>query len=193
MTVKKRLMPIPLLTPEWCNNRGGLFFRTFEEIPGKMSNDFKIEFYGHRRLGAFRKRLYIVCGVILISVGLFGLFNQSPASNLFFLSLALLLGGIGNVVFALFDRRLLKERNYVRISSDKVKFKNSRQKPKSIRLKQLSDVIIQGQKAEFIKSDQSVAIYDFSGFPLSVGNEIATVLKSLVNVDASGANSARFV
>jgi hypothetical protein len=88
-----------------------------------MSKDFKVEFYGHRRLGGFRKRLYIVSGVILISVGLFGLFNQDPSSGLFLLSLALLAGGTGNLIFALFDRRLLKERNYIRVSTERVKYK----------------------------------------------------------------------
>ena len=146
-----------------------------------MSKDFKVEFYGHRRLGGFRKRLYIVFGVILISVGLFGLFNQDPSSGLFLLSLALLAGGTGNLIFALFDRRLLKERNYIRVSTERVKYKNSRQKPKTIRLKHLSDVIIDGQKAEFVKTDQSVGIYDFTGFPISVGSEIISVLKSLRN------------
>jgi hypothetical protein len=130
-----------------------------------MSKDFKVEFYGHRRLGGFRKRLYIVSGVILISVGLFGLFNQDPSSGLFLLSLALLAGGTGNI----------------RVSTERVKYKNSRQKPKTIRLKHLSDVIIDGQKAEFVKTDQSVGIYDFTGFPISVGSEIISVLKSLRN------------
>ncbi|MDA3820533.1 MAG: hypothetical protein PF590_08755 [Candidatus Delongbacteria bacterium] len=144
-----------------------------------MSKNFKIEFYGHRKLGAFRKRLYIVGGVIQLTVGLFGLFNAYPASGFFLLSFALLIGGTGNVVFALIDRRILKERNFLKITPEVLIFKNSRRKPQSINLDQLSDVIVEEQKAEFIQKDQTVSVYDFSGFPITVGSEIITVLKGL--------------
>jgi hypothetical protein len=144
-----------------------------------MAENFKIEFYGRRRLGAFRKRIYIVSGVIQLTVGFFGLFNEPPSSGLFLLSLALLIAGAGNVVFALIDRRILKERNFVKITPRMLIFKNSRKKPQSINLEDLSDVIIDVQKAEFIQKDQTVSIYDFSGFPYNVGNEIVTVLKGL--------------
>ncbi len=144
-----------------------------------MSKNFKIEFYGHRRLGAFRKRLYILFGVIQLTVGLFGLFNAAPSSGFFLISLVLLIGGAGYVIFALIDRRILKERNFLKITPEVLTFKNSRRKPKSINLDQLLDVKVEEQKADFIEKDQTVSSYDFSGFPVSVGNEIITVLKSL--------------
>jgi di/tricarboxylate transporter len=47
-----------------------------------MSENYKIEFYGHRKLNPFLRRLYIVCGVIALTVGLFGLFNVDPGSHI---------------------------------------------------------------------------------------------------------------
>lgn len=156
-----------------------IVFVIFVENQETMSKNFKIEFYGHRKLGAYRKRLYIVSGVILLTVGLFGLFNEPPSSGLFLLSLALLIGGAGNVIFALIDRRILKERNFIKITPEMLIYKNSRRKPQSINLEELSDVIVEGQKAEFILKNQTVSVYDFSGFPYNVGSEIVTVLKGL--------------
>ncbi len=154
-----------------------------------MSQNYKIEFYGRRRLGTSRKRLYITLGVIGLAIGLFGLFNANPASGFFLLSFALLVSGIGNIGFALIDRRLVKEHNYLQILEDKVEFKNSHQKSHSFKRNMLDDVIIQGHKAEFRLNNQTVFIYDFSGYPWSVVNEIVLVLKPLSRRRQSGANS----
>lgn len=127
----------------------------------------------------------------MLTIGLFGLFNAHPSTRLFLLSLVLLIAGAGYVILALIDRRILKERNFLKITPEKLIFKNSRRKPQSINLEYIYDVIVEGQRAEFIQKDQAVLTYDFSGFPMNVGAEIVTVLKGLRDSELlAGADSS---
>ncbi len=142
-----------------------------------MMKDFHFQFHGRPKLSGFRKRVYIMIGVVELTIGFYGLFNIDPSSNLFLLFLVLLISGTVYILIALSGRRFWAEHNFIKKESDVIKYKNSHRKPKSIKMDKLADIIVDGRKVEFVNKDNTISVYKFSAFPDSESNEISSVLK----------------
>lgn len=123
---------------------------------------FNLEFYGRRRMSSSRKRTLYIIGIILILIGLLGLYYSNFMQNPFWLILAV--GGIINVIHSAFGKELIKEKNYISISEEEIEYKNSFKKPRKIKMNDLLDLRIETAKVEFAHNDQRVESYDFSVF-----------------------------
>jgi len=123
---------------------------------------FEMKFHGRRKLNSSRKKAYYIIGAFELVIGLIGIIKSSVELNTFFL--ILMIGGISSMVYGLFGKELIKEKNLIKISSEEIQYKNSFQKPKKIKLDDLWDIRVETTKVEFVMNDQRVKYYDFSVF-----------------------------
>lgn len=123
---------------------------------------FRLDFYQRRLMNSSSKTYYYVAGVVGIAVGIFGLTRSIDGLN--GLYLILLIAGILNILFAIIGKWLIKEMNFISISSDNIEFKNSFRKPTKLRLDNMLDIRFKAKNIEFILNDQQVKKYDFSIF-----------------------------
>lgn len=141
--------------------------------------NFEKSFRGKKRMRTTQRRVYIVSGVIEVTVGLFGLFNLDPSDNLFWLSFALLIVGTSYCILGLKGELLLPEHNYIVIGDDGIELKNGHQKPKTLPIDKIEDVILKKYKAEINVGRHGRFIYDFSVFKEAEKKEIVEALGKL--------------
>lgn len=123
---------------------------------------FRLDFHQRRLLNSSSKTYYYVAGVVGFAVGIFGLTKSIDGLNELYL--ILLITGILNILFAINGKCLIKEKNFILISSDNIEFKNSFQKPKKLRLDNMLDIRFEAKNIEFILNDQQLRKYDFTIF-----------------------------
>ncbi|MDX9880925.1 MAG: hypothetical protein RBS73_02595 [Prolixibacteraceae bacterium] len=121
-----------------------------------------LKFSGRRELSSSRKKTMYIYGIVLILIGLFGIYKSNFELNPFWY--ILVLGGIINVIHGIFGKELIKEKNSISISEDEIEYKNSFKSPQKIKINNLLDLRIETAKVEFVHNDHRVESYDFSVF-----------------------------
>lgn len=127
-----------------------------------MDKTLQLKFSGRRPLSSSRKITMYIYGIVLILIGLFGIYKSNFELNPFWYILAL--GGILNIIHSIFGKELVKETNSISIGEDEIEYKNSLKKPRKIKTDDLLDLRIETAKVEFVHNDQRVEFYDFSVF-----------------------------
>lgn len=123
---------------------------------------FNLNYCERRKLSSLRKRTLFFYGIILILIGLFGLYKSDFRLNPFWSVLTI--GGVLNIIYSVFGKEILKENNYISIGEENIEYKNSFKKPHNIKRNNLYDLRIETAKVEFVHNDQRVDSYDFSVF-----------------------------
>jgi hypothetical protein len=129
------------------------------------ANAIEIKFYGRRKLTYSKKRRYKIAGITEILFGLLGLIiNGFEISTFFPFFAVFVIAGIGNIVYGIIGKGLLKEENFVSMGEEEIRYKNSFAKPKRIRMSELLDLRMEKARVEFVRKDQRLETWDFSVF-----------------------------
>jgi hypothetical protein len=142
------------------------------------TNTLNLKYSGRRKLNPSRKRTMFIYGIILIFIGLLGLYIFGfDLKHLFWHILAI--GGVLNVIHSLFGKELIKEVNRLSINSNQIEYKNSFRKPQIIKIENLLDLRIETAKVEFVQNGQRVESYNFSVFQRQ---ELDTIYQELERI-----------
>lgn len=121
-----------------------------------------LKFSDRRALSSSRKKTMYIYGIVLILIGLFGIYKSNfEPTPLWYI---IMFGGILNITHSIFGKELIKEKNSISIGEDEIEYKNSFKRPKRIKIIDLLDLRIETAKVEFVYNDQRVESYDFSVF-----------------------------
>jgi hypothetical protein len=144
------------------------------------NNTLNLKFHGRRKINSSKKRTYKIIGTVELLIGLLGLLKSSFDMNtFFFFFLVFGIAGILNIIYGLFGKELIKEKNFISNNGEMIEYKNSFKKPKKIKTNDLLDLRIETAKVEFVHNDQRVESYDFSVFQRQELDKIYEVLEKI--------------
>ncbi|MCL3781272.1 hypothetical protein EMN47_12855 [Prolixibacteraceae bacterium JC049] len=138
-----------------------------------------LSFNGRKPLDIYRKRIRYGSGIIFLLYGLWGAYRIDFHPNLS--SYIFGIGGLLHILYAIYGKKLIKEKNFIKVTEDEISYKNSFKPKKLITIDNLMDVRIETTKVEFVFNNQNIEWYDFSVFQ---EEELKAIYKTLKNVKA---------
>jgi len=139
-----------------------------------------IKYHGRRELDSSRRRIFtqmgyieLVAGLIAWILSVFGLYY------FFIIGIVFFVPGLFHILYAKIGKELFLETNFISIHDDKIRYKNSFRKPRTIRIADLKDILLDTSFVEFIMRDYKIRWYDFTVFHQPEAERIVEALETI--------------